>query len=220
MPAHRRRKAAKIYTAARLAVDADTRPGARIPGSAGRAGSASTTASPRTSTRRHATHAEPGRASASGICAIEAPDRAQIQGVASALDGNAAAGLLRELFALDVTVARFTCAECGAVGEVGRGAESLAAPWVLFSAALPATVSHSDWYARRLGCRLDMPGLAPAGGAGRRGPALRVLAVPLERHRPQPRACRRANELRQCRARGAQHWVVAAGGDLIRVGRS
>lgn len=37
----------------------------------------------------------------------------------SALDGNAAAGLLRELFALDVTVARFTCAECGAVGEVG-----------------------------------------------------------------------------------------------------
>jgi hypothetical protein len=36
-----------------------------------------------------------------------------------ALDGNAAAGLLRELFALDVTVARFTCAECGAVGEIG-----------------------------------------------------------------------------------------------------
>jgi uncharacterized protein DUF6510 len=36
-----------------------------------------------------------------------------------ALDGNAAAGLLRELFALDVTVARFTCAGCGAVGEIG-----------------------------------------------------------------------------------------------------
>lgn len=35
------------------------------------------------------------------------------------LDGNAAAGLLRELFALDVTIARFTCAGCGAVGEVG-----------------------------------------------------------------------------------------------------
>ncbi|HEU4377974.1 MAG TPA: DUF6510 family protein [Hyphomicrobiaceae bacterium] len=35
------------------------------------------------------------------------------------LDGNAAAGLLRELFALDVTVARFTCAGCGSVGELG-----------------------------------------------------------------------------------------------------
>lgn len=43
---------------------------------------------------------------------------AESEGMA-ALDGNAAAGLLRELFALDVTVARFTCAECGSVGEVG-----------------------------------------------------------------------------------------------------
>ena len=37
----------------------------------------------------------------------------------AALDGNAAAGLLRELFALDVTVARFTCAGCGSAGELG-----------------------------------------------------------------------------------------------------
>jgi len=36
-----------------------------------------------------------------------------------ALDGNAAAGLLGELFALDVTVAQFTCAGCGAEGEFG-----------------------------------------------------------------------------------------------------
>jgi hypothetical protein len=36
-----------------------------------------------------------------------------------ALDGNAAAGLLSELFALDVTVAHFTCAGCGAEGELG-----------------------------------------------------------------------------------------------------
>ena len=31
------------------------------------------------------------------------------------LDGNAAAGLLRELFALDVTAAEVTCGRCGIV---------------------------------------------------------------------------------------------------------
>jgi hypothetical protein len=35
------------------------------------------------------------------------------------LDGNAAGGLLRELFALDVTGADATCAGCGASGPVG-----------------------------------------------------------------------------------------------------
>jgi Family of unknown function (DUF6510) len=35
------------------------------------------------------------------------------------LDGNAAGGLLGEVFALEVTAARSTCAACGAVGEVG-----------------------------------------------------------------------------------------------------
>lgn len=35
------------------------------------------------------------------------------------LDGNAAAGALRELFACDVTAALATCAGCGAVGPVG-----------------------------------------------------------------------------------------------------
>ena len=34
------------------------------------------------------------------------------------LDGNAAAGLLQEVFAFEVTAARGTCASCGAVGEV------------------------------------------------------------------------------------------------------
>ena len=34
------------------------------------------------------------------------------------LDGNAAGGLLREVFAFEVTAARGTCASCGAVGEV------------------------------------------------------------------------------------------------------
>jgi len=40
-------------------------------------------------------------------------------GIASlALDGNAAAGLLGELFAFDVTTARLTCDGCGIVSEV------------------------------------------------------------------------------------------------------
>lgn len=37
----------------------------------------------------------------------------------SRLDGNAAAGLLREIFALEMTTAHCTCAECGAVWSVG-----------------------------------------------------------------------------------------------------
>ncbi len=37
----------------------------------------------------------------------------------SALDGNAAGGLLRELFALDMTAAELVCGGCGAVAEIG-----------------------------------------------------------------------------------------------------
>ena len=36
------------------------------------------------------------------------------------LDGNSAAGLLRELFALDMTSASVTCAGCGTIAEIGR----------------------------------------------------------------------------------------------------
>jgi hypothetical protein len=36
------------------------------------------------------------------------------------LDGNAAGGLLRELFALDVTAGDITCGGCGAVAAVGE----------------------------------------------------------------------------------------------------
>ena len=35
------------------------------------------------------------------------------------LDGNAVAGLLREIFAVEVTTARGTCDSCGAVDQVG-----------------------------------------------------------------------------------------------------
>jgi Family of unknown function (DUF6510) len=36
------------------------------------------------------------------------------------LDGNAAAGLLRELFVLDLTVAALTCEGCGAIATVAE----------------------------------------------------------------------------------------------------
>jgi hypothetical protein len=36
----------------------------------------------------------------------------------SMLDGNAVAGELSEIFALDLTTAIVTCADCGATGEV------------------------------------------------------------------------------------------------------
>ncbi len=36
------------------------------------------------------------------------------------LDGNAIGGLLREIFAMEMTAAQSTCANCGAVNEVGR----------------------------------------------------------------------------------------------------
>lgn len=36
------------------------------------------------------------------------------------LDGNAAAGAMREIFAFDVTTARVTCRECAAVGQIGE----------------------------------------------------------------------------------------------------
>jgi hypothetical protein len=35
------------------------------------------------------------------------------------LDGNAAAGLLSEIFTLEITAARAACVSCGAAGEVG-----------------------------------------------------------------------------------------------------
>ena len=42
-------------------------------------------------------------------------DDANISGEASALDGNAAAGLLQQIFAVDITTAGITCAACESV---------------------------------------------------------------------------------------------------------
>jgi hypothetical protein len=43
------------------------------------------------------------------------------------LDGNAAAGLLQEMFALEITTAQIQCDACGSIGAVGS-LHSYAAP--------------------------------------------------------------------------------------------
>jgi uncharacterized protein DUF6510 len=47
------------------------------------------------------------------------------------LDGNAAAGMLQEIFAVEVTTASGTCDGCGAVDEVGAVSVYVAAGTVL-----------------------------------------------------------------------------------------
>jgi Family of unknown function (DUF6510) len=48
------------------------------------------------------------------------------------LDGNSAAGLLRELFAVEVTTARGRCDNCGAIGEIGSVSLYANAPGCVF----------------------------------------------------------------------------------------
>ena len=73
------------------------------------------------------------------------------------LDGNAAAGLLSELFALDVTVAEVTCGSCGVVARVGETRLYGGVMGAIFRCA------HCDGVVMRLvrtpvGIRLDMRG--------------------------------------------------------------
>jgi len=59
------------------------------------------------------------------------------------LDGNAAAGLLRELFALDVTAAEVTCGRCSIVAVL-QERESTVESWEQYFAALTATTLSRD----------------------------------------------------------------------------
>jgi Zn finger protein HypA/HybF involved in hydrogenase expression len=47
------------------------------------------------------------------------------------LDGNAAAGTLEQIFSFEVTTAVGTCANCGAVGPVGRALVFSQAPGIV-----------------------------------------------------------------------------------------
>jgi hypothetical protein len=73
------------------------------------------------------------------------------------LDGNAAAGLLQEIFAFEVTTANVTCAGCGAFAEVGEV--------MVYGSPMGAILrcAHCDTAVIRLtrtprGLRLDMRG--------------------------------------------------------------
>ncbi len=59
------------------------------------------------------------------------------------LDGNAAAGALREMFAVDITAAIAQCAGCGAHRGVRRGAVCTSTPPAWSPAAPTATPSCS-----------------------------------------------------------------------------
>ena len=51
------------------------------------------------------------------------------------LDGNAAAGLLSEVFAAEMTTAKGTCAHCGAVNELARAQLYAQAPGAVLRCA-------------------------------------------------------------------------------------
>jgi hypothetical protein len=51
------------------------------------------------------------------------------------LDGNAAAGELREIFGAEMTIVRTTCATCGAVRELGAVSLYVHAPGSVFRCA-------------------------------------------------------------------------------------
>jgi len=51
------------------------------------------------------------------------------------LDGNGAAGMLSEVFALEVTAARGRCASCGNVGALGEAHAYLDAPGAVIRCA-------------------------------------------------------------------------------------
>jgi hypothetical protein len=64
------------------------------------------------------------------------------------LDGNAASGLLSELFALNVTVAQVTCNCCGAIGQVGE-TRVYVGSWEPYFAAPDAIALSCDWSAHQ-----------------------------------------------------------------------
>jgi hypothetical protein len=52
------------------------------------------------------------------------------------LDGNAAAGLLAEVFQIEMTVSSTTCAHCGTHGEMGRLIVYVRAPGTVFRCSI------------------------------------------------------------------------------------
>jgi Family of unknown function (DUF6510) len=77
----------------------------------------------------------------------------------TALDGNAIAGLLAEVFGEEMTTATGTCASCGASGEVARFVVYVRAPGTVARCPACASVLMVLVTIRQITC-VDLRGLA------------------------------------------------------------
>ena len=76
-----------------------------------------------------------------------------------ALDGNAIAGLLQEVFGTEMTTATGTCAACGATGPVAECVVYLRAPGTVVRCRVCASVLMVVVKIRDMNC-VDLRGLA------------------------------------------------------------
>ena len=76
-----------------------------------------------------------------------------------ALDGNAIGGLLREIFAVEMTSAEATCASCGAVGPVAETTVYVRGPGTVVRCRRCTSVLMVIARVRELNC-VDLSGLA------------------------------------------------------------
>jgi Family of unknown function (DUF6510) len=79
------------------------------------------------------------------------------------LDGNAAAGLLQEIFGRDMTGATATCASCGAVGPIGETRLYTGGPGTVIRCRNCAALLVAITQVRGLGC-VDMTGISALTG--------------------------------------------------------
>ena len=81
------------------------------------------------------------------------------------LDGNAIAGLLREVFGAEMTTAVGTCATCGTTGQVAETVVYIQAPGTVMRCRHCANVLMVVVTRREVNC-VDLPGLVRLTPAG------------------------------------------------------
>jgi hypothetical protein len=79
------------------------------------------------------------------------------------LDGNAAAGLLQEIFGRDMTSATATCAACGAVAPIGASRLYTGGPGTVIRCRNCASLLVVITQVRGVGC-VDMMGISALAG--------------------------------------------------------
>ena len=107
------------------------------------------------------------------------------------LDGNAAAGLLRELFAPDMTEAEVTCGNCGVVAMVGETRTLRRSDGRNISLRLLRQRRHaiSPYTRRYLARHARLPAsIRPVGAVTKSGMAPRAQVIPLAATTPVGRA--------------------------------